>query len=98
MIFKSNQRVKISGNDGAVIGRIEELRRVSEVPEAAAGDIFGIVVPRERLRQLGAEYVASISYSVSPGNQILFSAVEIGGEWFDLMGQKLEIEIVGVCS
>ncbi len=96
-MFKISQRVQVSGEAGTVIGRIEEIRTIDELPEVPAG-VFGDFAPTAVLRGLGVERVAYISYHASAEQQLIFAALEIRGEWFDLRHQKLELEIVGVCS
>ena len=100
MTLSNNVRVRISGEAGTVIGRVEDVRTIAEMPDLPelGLPIAGEFAPKNILRELGAERVAMISYHVSPDSQLMFAALEIGGEWFDLQHQKLELEIVGVCS
>ena len=96
--LRANQRVRISGEAGTVVGRVEEIRPVDDMPElpelgfATAGEF----APKSIMQEFGIERVASISYNATPNAQYLFTAVEIAGEWFDLKRNKLTIEVVGV--
>jgi hypothetical protein len=96
MSFTINSRVRVTGAPGTVIGRIEEIRKVAELPDLpdAGVPMRGPYAPRSILQEIGAERVALISYKTSPDNELIFAALEIGGEWFDLNKQKLEIETV----
>jgi len=96
--LQANQRVRISGEAGTVIGRVEDISTVDEMPEfaelgfATAGEF----APRSIMREFGIERVAAISYHASPNAEYLFTAFEIGGEWYDLRRNRLAIEVVGV--
>jgi len=94
----ANQRVRISGEAGTVVGRVEEIRPVEEMPEFAelGFPTAGEFAPKSIMREFGIERVASISYYATPNTQYLFTAFEIGGEWYDLKRNKLTLEVVGV--
>lgn len=98
MTLRSNQRVRITGEAGTVVGRIEDIRTIAEMPAAAAVGVsvseFG--EPGDMLREMGVEHVAVITYHAAPSNELMFTAIEIGGEWFDLKRQRLTIEVIGV--
>ena len=99
MTLQANQRVRITGEFvGTCVGRVEEVRPVAEMPELAELGFapVGEFAPKSIMQEFGIERVASISYHATPTAQFLFTAVEIGGEWFDLKRQKLTIEVVGV--
>lgn len=100
MMLTNNARIRITGDAGTVIGRVEDVRTVAEMPDLPELGLptAGEFAPKNILRELGAERVAMISYHSSPDAELMFAALEIGGEWFDLQHQKLELEIVGVCS
>lgn len=103
MTLKRNQRVRITGDAGVAIGRVEDVRPVAEMPDPAAVGLpylpsAGEFAPRNILIEMGVERVASISYHASPTAELLFTALEIGGEWYDLRRQKLELEVVGVAT
>lgn len=100
MTLSNNVRVRISGEAGTVIGRVEDVRTVADMPDLPELGLptAGEFAPKNTLRELGVTRVASISYHASPNAELMFTALEIAGEWFDLQHQKLELEIVGVCS
>ena len=83
-----------------VVGRVEDVRPVEQMPEFAdlGFETGGEFAPKNILRAAGVDRVAAISYHTSPHNQLMFVALEIGGDWFDQYGQALAIEIVGVYS
>jgi hypothetical protein len=98
--LQANQRVRITGETaGSVVGRVEDVRTVDEMP-AAAPELGlpdeGEFEPRAIMREMGVEHVAAISYHSSPNAELLFTALEIGGEWFDLKRQRLTIEVIGL--
>ena len=101
MTIQANQRVRITGETaGSVVGRVEGVQTVDEMPAAAELGVFdlptgGEFEPRAILREMGVEHVAAISYHSSPNAELLFTALEIGGEWFDLRRQRLTIEVIG---
>ena len=97
MTLRRNQRVRITAEAGTAIGRVEDVRPVAEMPDLAE---FGFATtgefsPRSIMREFGIERVASISYHASPNAELLFTAFEIGGEWYDLKRNKLTLEVVG---
>jgi hypothetical protein len=97
MTLQANQRVRISGEAGTVIGRIEAMLPVDQLPELAelGFPTAGEFAPKSIMREFGIERVATISYHASPNAEFLFTAVEIGGEWYDLKRNKLTLEVVG---
>jgi hypothetical protein len=98
MTLQSNMRVQISGDVGTVIGRVEEVRLVAELPDLPSSGlpVTGEFAPKSILVESGVTRVAMLSYHASPNAQFMFAALEIGGEWFDLQRQKLELEVVGL--
>ena len=98
MTLQANQRVRITGEAGTVVGRVEDVRTLDEMPELTELGLptAGEFTPLNILREFGVEHVAAISYHASPDAELLFCAFEIGGEWFDLKRQKLELEVIGV--
>jgi hypothetical protein len=96
-MLRNNQRVRISGEAGTVVGRIEDIRTIAEMPAASAVGVplseYG--EPGDMLREMGVEHVAVITYHTTPNAELMFTAIEIGGEWYDLKRQKLEIEVIG---
>jgi hypothetical protein len=102
--LQANQRVRITGElAGSVVGRIEEIRPVDQMPspiELGLSDVpaAGEFEPRAIMREWGVERVASISYHATANAEYLFTALEIGGEWFDLKRQRLTIEVIGAYS
>jgi len=95
--LQNNQRVRISSEAGTVIGRVEDVRTVDEMPELRELGLptAGEFAPLNILREYGVQHVAMISYHASPGAELMFVAFEIGGEWVDLKRQKLTFEVVG---
>ena len=97
MMLRSNQRVRITGEAGSVVGRVEDIRTVDEMPAAASVGVpaseYG--EPGDMLREMGVQHVAAISYHTAPSAELMFTAIEIGGEWYDLRRQRLEIEVIG---
>jgi hypothetical protein len=91
MSFTTNSRVRVTGTPGTVLGRVEEIRPVAELPDLPE---VGWPAPKSILVEWGVARVAMITYHASPDQQFMFTALEIGGEWFDLQRQKLEIETV----
>lgn len=98
MTVRTNQRVRITGEAGTVVGRVEDIRTVAEMPAAAevGAPLSEYGEPGDMLREMGVEHVAVISYHTSPNAELMFTAIEIGGEWFDLKRQRLTIEVIGV--
>jgi hypothetical protein len=93
MTLQSNMQVQVTVTH-SLIGRIEEIQTVAEMrnlPEPGlpfAGN--------QTLLEWGVSRVAKITYRTSPDQQFMFAALEIGGEWFDLQRQKLELEVIGL--
>jgi hypothetical protein len=98
-MLKANMRVQITVEAGTVIGRIEEVQTVDEMPDLSGETglpTVGPFAPKNIMREWGVTRVAAITYHTSSDQQLMFAALEIGGEWFDLKRQKLEIETVWV--
>ena len=88
--MKQGDRVRISGATGTVYGRVEEVKRPGDLP-----DVPGAAAQpaREALTEMEVSRVAMLSHP--HGRQrLLFAALESGGEWYDLKGQPLAIEII----
>lgn len=83
-------RVRISGAAGVCIGRIEDIRTIDELPE-----IPDQIMPTEILRDMGVTRIAAVSYFATDHDEVLFFALEIGGAWFDLQRQRIELEVIG---
>jgi len=86
-------RVRISA-DGipGCIGRIEDIRPIAELPDA---DEMRAELPRSILTEWGVSRVAMISYYMFPDNQVMFAALEVEGQWYDLQRKELTLEVVG---
>lgn len=94
----SNMRVRITGDTKSLIGRIEEVQTVAELPDlpGVGLPVSGPFAPKNILLEWGVTRVAMITYHTSPEQQFMFTALEIEGEWYDLKRQKLEIETVWI--
>lgn len=87
-------RVKISAEGlETCIGRIEDIRPPSEVPDIP--DVMAGEIPRSILEEWGVTRIAMISYHNYPGQQVMFAALEIADKWYDLKQQELTLEVVG---
>jgi hypothetical protein len=94
--LRMNTKVRISAPGvGACVGRVEDIRPVEEMPDLPGFETTGEFAPREILREWGVTRHASISYHMTPEQEVMFSAFEVGGEWYDLKRQKLTLEIIG---
>lgn len=100
VMLQTNARVRISGKAGIVIGRIEDLRTVDEMPDLPelGLPVAGEWAPKNILRERGVERVAAISYHYTPHSEVMFWALAVGDKWYDLQGEELTLEIVGACS
>jgi hypothetical protein len=100
--MRAGQRVRISGAAGVVIGRVEHLATLAELPHLAdvdhlaqqAGYPDSVAAVREILAEADISRVAWITYRATPAQQLLFAALEIRGEWRDLRGNVLTIQVV----
>jgi hypothetical protein len=86
-------RVRISGPPGVCVGRIEDIRAINELPPVPGfAEVKRVHVI---LREKGVTRLALVSYFMGPHQEVAFTAVEIAGEWFDLNGQALTLEVIG---
>lgn len=86
-------RVRISGPPGVCVGRIEDIRGINELPPAPGFAEMKIV--NAIMRDKGVTRLALVSYFMTEHQEVAFTAVEIAGEWFDLNGQALTLEVIG---
>jgi hypothetical protein len=86
-------RVQISGAAGVVVGRIEDIRGINELPPVPGFAEMKIV--NAVLRDKGVTRLALVSYFMTEHQEVAFTAVEIAGEWFDLQGQAIQLEVIG---
>lgn len=96
MKLETNQRVRIEVEGiGVSIGRVEDVRQVEDMP-----DIPGVRSREAKaiMREWHVTNVAMLSYHATPATQFLFCAIEIGGEWYDLKRQRLQLQIIGRVS
>jgi hypothetical protein len=47
------------------------------------------------MREWGVTRVAMISYHANREQELMFAALEVDGEWYDLQRQHLTLEVVG---
>ncbi len=59
------------------------------------GYVIGRIEEVQPGHQWGATRVATISYYSSVNRQYLLTALEMGGEWWDLARNPLDLEVVG---
>jgi hypothetical protein len=91
-----NTKVRISAaGQGAAIGRVEDIRPPAEMPDLAGFSTQSEFVPREIMREWGVTRVAMISYHATRDQDLIFAALEVDGEWYDLQSQRLTLEVVG---
>jgi hypothetical protein len=86
-------RVRISGAPGVCIGRIEDIRGINELPPVPGFTEMKYV--NAVLRERGVTRLAVVSYFMTEHQEVAFTAVEIAGEWFDLQGQAIQLEVIG---
>jgi hypothetical protein len=92
----TNMKVRISAaGQGAVIGRVEDIRPPAEMPDLAGFSTRGEFAPRQIMREWGVTRVAMISYHATREQELMFAALEVDGEWYDLQRQHLTLEVVG---
>lgn len=86
-------RVKVSAEGGipSCIGRIEDIRRIDELPAAHMPE----ETPVSLLVEWGVTREALISYCAYPSQECILAVLEMGGKWFDLRRQELVLEVVG---
>jgi hypothetical protein len=81
---------------GACIGRIEDIRTPDDLPDIpGAWPQTGEFSPRQIVRDWGVSRVAMISYEPTAGQELVFMALEVAGEWYDLHRQHLMLEVIG---
>ena len=80
---------------GECIGRIEDIRSVDDMPDLPGFEKEGEFSPREIMREWGVSRHAAITYHLTPDQEVVFVAIEIDGEWYDLHRQRLTLEIIG---
>jgi len=94
--LRTNTRVRISAAcQGAVIGRVEDIRPPAEMPDLAGFSDRGEFAPRQIMLDWGVTRVAMISYHANRELDLMFAALEVDGEWYDLQRQHLTLEVVG---
>jgi hypothetical protein len=90
--FASGDRILIEQEGHGAIGKIEDIRTPAEFAEFAGLEPFSALYPAEVLRpDSNVTRTAVISYYDLSGSQLMFLAVEIGGEWWDLQQRRLII-------
>lgn len=90
-------RVKITGVKDNAVGQIERIWPVDAVQFVGGFDWISSD-PRatmEFLKAEGVTRVATISYRITRYSEAMFTAVEIGGAWFDLQKNPITLEVVG---
>ena len=94
--LRINTKVRISAPGvGACVGRIEDIRAAADMPDLPGFDRSGEFAPCEIMREGGVTRHAMISYHRTPEQEVIFTALEIGGDWYDLHRQKLTLEVIG---
>lgn len=94
--LQANTKVRVSAaGQGPVIGRVEDIRPPAEVPDLAGFSDRGEFAPRQIMRVWGVTRVAMICYRANPELELMFAALAVDGEWYDLERQHLTIEVVG---
>ena len=95
--LRINAKVRISAPGvGACFGRIEDIGAAADMPDLPGFDTSGEFAPREMMREGGVTRHAMISYHRTPEQEVIFTALEIGGDWYDLHRQKLTLEVIGL--
>lgn len=88
---------------GTAAGVIEDIRTRNEMPNIDGFDITGETrglsiwreyAPRSILAEWKVSRVAVISYTMDDGLQVMFTALEIDGRWWDLKRQQLTLEVI----
>jgi hypothetical protein len=92
--LKNHVRIRISSTPGVAIGEILEIRPVDELPDLDGFETTGEYAPRSILLERKVSRVAVIGYTLDSGQEVMFMALEIDGQWWDLKGQRLKIEVV----
>jgi hypothetical protein len=94
--LRPNSKVRISAaGQGAAIGRVEDIRPPAEIPDLAGFSDRGEFAPRQIMLEWGVTRVAMISYHANGEQELMFAALEVDGEWYDLERQHLTLEVVG---
>ena len=94
--LRVNTKVRISAaGQGVALGRVEDIRPPAEMPDIAGFSDRCEFTPREIMREWGVTRVAMISYHASREHELMFAALEVDGEWYDLQRQHLTLEVVG---
>ena len=92
----TGDRIVISHPEqGSCIGKIEDIRTPDETPQIEGFAPSGELNPQQIMREWGVTRVAVITYIQVPGKSLMFVALEIDGEWYDLQRQKLTIRRFG---
>lgn len=87
-------RVKITGGKAEAIGWIEHNWPLDEI-EFVDSFESKCAATMEMLRSLGVKRVALISFRITQHTEAVFTALEIGGAWFDLQRNPISLEVVG---
>ena len=96
MEIKVNSRVRISAPvRGMVVGEILDICASENMPDIGGFDTVGEFAPRSILKEWNVSRVAHIGYQMADGQDVMFTAFEIEGEWYDLQTQPLTLEVVG---
>ena len=90
--LRAGTRVRITGREAEVIGRIEMISAQDEptIPGFRDDEQTAAI-----LREWGVTRIAYISYRIPDEQEVMFCALEVKGAWRDLDGKPLELEIVG---
>jgi hypothetical protein len=87
-----NTRVLIQGDAGEAIGHVLNVDTVDNLPDISGHPVEMI---RDWLKETKVERVALILYDYKDV-PVMFSVLEIAGRWYDLQGNKLRFEVIGV--
>lgn len=94
MGLKKGSQVSISApGRGTTIGVIEDIRTRNEMPPLDGFDVTGEYAPHSILAEWKVSRVAVISYTMHSGLDVMFTALEIEGQWWDLKRQPLTITV-----
>lgn len=92
--LRNGTRVRVSAPElGAVVGEIVDIRAPGDLPEISEDPELGAHT-RDLLRTWGVTRVAMIAYNYG-GQMVIFVAMEVNDNWYDLQRRRLAIEIVG---
>lgn len=104
MALRLGDRVQVRARAGVVYGRVEAVSTTAALPDLAAAapsmrpELEGQhEEARAILEEWGVSRVAMISYAPAPGrpDRLIFAALEVDGQWFDMQHQPLTIAFVG---